>query len=175
MGQATDLGGKGQRIGIGARDTARQRALVRQQMNGGWSTAAGSSTKPSVLLAHLAPLRRGMSLALRDAVYVCGEAATTDEAVAIAQEKQPDICIVARNLAGGGRKAIRGIVSAAPNATVIVLADSLEVEDLLACIDAGAHGYLPVGIGRMGLRRVVLAAAAGEAAVPRKMVNIVVG
>jgi DNA-binding NarL/FixJ family response regulator len=169
MGQAADL--SGQRIGVKDRDSVRQRAATRQRMRPGRLTADTSSAKPRVLLAHLAALRRGMSLALRDAVHVCGEAATADEAIALAQERQPDICIVGRNLAGGGRNAIRGIVSAAPNATVIVLADSPDVEDLLTCIDAGAHGYLPVGIGRMGLRRAVVATAAGEAAVPRNMIS----
>jgi DNA-binding NarL/FixJ family response regulator len=109
-------------------------------------------------------------MALGNDVVVCAEAGTAEEAIAAAQRTQPDVCLVGLEIPGGGIDAVRGICLAAPDAAVIVLAGTSDLDDLLASIRAGAVGYVPGGVDEGRLRRVVRAAAAREAAVPRSMV-----
>ena len=71
---------------------------------------------------------------------------------------------------GGGVNAVRGICRAAPQAGVVVLASEPNVDDMLACVRAGAVGYVLASIDREPLRRVISAVLAGEAALPRGMV-----
>jgi DNA-binding NarL/FixJ family response regulator len=74
-------------------------------------------------------------------------------------------------LHGGGVAAIHGILSVAPDASIVVLSEHRDVEDLLAAVRAGAVGYLPGSLDKDQLRRVVRGVAAQEAAVPRAMVR----
>lgn len=131
----------------------------------------GASAKPRLLLVHVNAMRHGIRLALKGVAGVCGEAATADEAIGIALSQQPDVCIVGREISGGGIIAVRDIAKVAPSAAVVVLADSPAADDLLACIQAGAIGYLPDSIGLAPLRLAVSAVAAGEAAIPRAMMS----
>jgi DNA-binding NarL/FixJ family response regulator len=66
---------------------------------------------------------------------------------------------------------VRGISRAAPDATIVVLAQVEDVDDLLDCIRAGAIGYVPAPIDAAHLRRIISAVHANEAVVPRSMVR----
>jgi DNA-binding NarL/FixJ family response regulator len=128
------------------------------------------TSKPELLIADHAPTRLGVRIALGAMVHVCAEADDAEHAISAAQREQPDVCLVGLEIPGGGIAATRGICGVAPDSAVIVLATSREADDLLACVQAGAVGYLPSDIGAPALRRAIAAARGGEAAVPRSMV-----
>ncbi len=131
---------------------------------------SAGSNKPSLLVADHAPTRMGIRMALGDDVDICAEAGDARQAVREAERRQPDVCIVGIDIPGGGLSAVRGICRAAPHAGVVVLASTADVEDMLACVRAGAVGYVLGSIDHEPLRRVVHAVLEGEAAVPRSMV-----
>jgi DNA-binding NarL/FixJ family response regulator len=124
------------------------------------------------LIADLPAIRLGVQIALDGAVNVCAEAGDAEAAISAAERQQPEICLIGLDLPGDGIVAIRGICAVAPGTAVIALASSPDADDLLACVHAGAVGYLPGSIGAESLRRAVAAVGAGEAAVPRAMVLV---
>lgn len=124
-----------------------------------------------VLIAHHGLMRASVRMALGEGTEVCGEAGDSGQAIFEAQRLQPDVCIVGWDVPGGGIAAIHGILSVAPDTSVVVLSDHRDVEDLLAAVRAGAVGYLPGSLDEEQLRRVVRGVAAQEAAVPRAMVR----
>jgi DNA-binding NarL/FixJ family response regulator len=92
----------------------------------------------------------------------------------LAQREQPDISLIGLDLPGDGIVAIRGIYAVAPSGAAIALAPSPDADGLLACVDAGAVGYLPGSTPADSLRRAVAAVNEGEAVVPRAMVLVLV-
>jgi DNA-binding NarL/FixJ family response regulator len=126
------------------------------------------------LVADLAAIRLGVRIALEGAVQVCAEAGDVEEAIRLAQREQPDIALIGLELPGDGIVAIRGIRAVAPRAAVIALAPSPDADGLLACVNAGAVGYLPGSTSAASLRRAIAAVNEGEAAVPRAMVLVLV-
>lgn len=123
-----------------------------------------------VLIADRVPTRVGIRLALDGDVDICAEADNTEQAIRAAKREQPDLCLVGDDFAGDSIAAIRGICRAAPDTAVVVLAQTHDVDYLLDSVRAGAVGYVPGGIDAERLRRIVRAAAANEAVVPRSMV-----
>lgn len=115
-------------------------------------------------------MRRGVRLVLDGVVDICAEAQNAEQAIRAAMREQPDLCLVAESLQGGGPNAVRGICRSAPNTAVVVLAENGDVESLLESVRAGAVGYVPGPLDAARLRRVVYAVAANEAIVPRSMV-----
>jgi len=130
--------------------------------------------QPSVLIADLPAIRLGVRIALEGAVRVCAEAGDAEEAISAAQREQPDICLIGLDLPGDGIGAIRGICEVAPGTAAIALAASRDANDLLACVHAGAVGYVTGTIRPAPLRRVVAGVRAGEAVIPRVMVRVLV-
>lgn len=126
--------------------------------------------KPRVLIADVPAIRIGVRIALEGAVEVCAEAGDAQSAAVAARLEQPAISLVGLDLPGDGIVAIRGICAAAPGTAAIALAHTQDTDDLLACVRAGAVGYLPQSIAAASLRRVVAAVSQGEAAVSRPMV-----
>jgi DNA-binding NarL/FixJ family response regulator len=110
-------------------------------------------------------------MALNGEVEVCAEAETAEEAIRAAKHHQPDLCLIGDEICGERMAAVRGICRAAPNAAVVVLAEITDEDDLLDAIRAGAIGYIPRALDAAQLRRVVRAALANEAIVPRAMVR----
>jgi DNA-binding NarL/FixJ family response regulator len=123
-----------------------------------------------LLIADFAPTRLGIRMALEQDVEICAEAGDAKSAIVTAKSEQPDICLVGLELPGGGMAAVVGICSVAPSAAVIVMATTSDVDELLTAVRAGAVGYVPGGIEPAKLRRVVRAALAHEAVIPRAMV-----
>lgn len=130
---------------------------------------SADASKPVLLIADHPPTCRGLRIALDDVVSICAEAEDAEQAVEAAQREQPDVCLVGLEMPGGGLAATSGICGVAPEAGVIVLATSLDFDDLLSCVRAGAVGYVSSDIGPDSLRRTVFAVHSGEAAVPRSM------
>jgi DNA-binding NarL/FixJ family response regulator len=123
-----------------------------------------------LLIADHAPTRRGIKIALGDLVEVCAEAGSAEEALELARRTQPDVCIVGLEISGGGIDTVQAICTVAPEAKVIVMAAAADPRDLIGVIRGGAIGYVPGSIDATALGRVVLAAAEGEAAIPRSLV-----
>jgi DNA-binding NarL/FixJ family response regulator len=109
-------------------------------------------------------------MALDGAVDVCAEASDAEQAIRAAKREQPNVCLVGRDIPGGAIAAVRGVSRAAPDSAVVLLTGGYDVDDLLECIRAGAVGYVPGALDARRLRRVLNAAAAHEAVVPRSMV-----
>ncbi len=123
-----------------------------------------------LLIADHGPTRLGIRMALDGEVDVCAEAEDAEQAIRTAKRERPDVCLVGRDIPGDGLVAVRGICRAAPAAAVVVLAEARDVDDLLDAVRAGAIGYVPGGLDRACLRRIVGAVAANEAVVPRALV-----
>lgn len=102
---------------------------------------------------------------------VCGEAATSDEAVAVAVEQRPDVVLLDVELPGNGITAARELARRLPTTAVVMFAATADDDDLLDSLRAGAAGYLlkDTDPGRLGfaLRGVLN----GEAAIPRQLVR----
>lgn len=128
--------------------------------------------QPRILIADLPAIRLGVRIALEGAVEVCAEAGDAAEAMRAAQREQPDISLIGLDLPGDGIVAIRGIHEVAPGGAVIALASSTDADDLLTCVHAGAVGYLPGSIAAASLRQAVGAVSAGEAAIPRALILV---
>lgn len=126
------------------------------------------------MIADLPAIRLGVRIALAGVAEVCAEAGDADEAIEAARREQPDISLIGLDLPGDGIAAIRGIHWVAPGGAAIALAPSPDADALLACVDAGAVGYLPGSTSAGSLRRAVAAANEGEAVVPRAMVLVLV-
>ncbi len=79
---------------------------------------------------------------------VVAEAATGEEAVAKAQEFQPDVAVLDVRMPGvSGIEACRQIIKSVENCKVIMLTSYAEDELLFAAIQAGASGYVLKRIG----------------------------
>ena len=110
-------------------------------------------------------MREGLRafLDLQDGIEVAGEAADGEEAVASAQELQPDVVLmdlVMPRLDGVG--AMRVLRDRLPGARVIVLTSFLDEAKLMPALRAGAAGYLLKNAPPKEIARAVRAAHAGE-------------
>ncbi|HTX30267.1 MAG TPA: response regulator transcription factor [Solirubrobacteraceae bacterium] len=123
-----------------------------------------------LLVAEDAPTRFGIRIALNGEAEICAEVEDPTQAIRAAKREQPEICLIGRRLCGDGMATIRAICRAAPNAAVVVLAETTDDEDLIDAVRAGAIGYAPGGIDAGRLRRIIRAVACNEAVVPRSMV-----
>ncbi|MGQ9887306.1 MAG: response regulator transcription factor [Aggregatilineales bacterium] len=94
---------------------------------------------------------------------IVAEAATGEEAIAKAQEFQPDVAVLDIRMPGlSGIEACRQIVQTVPNCRVIMLTSYAEDELLFAAIQAGASGYVLKRIGDNELVHAVERVSRGE-------------
>jgi DNA-binding NarL/FixJ family response regulator len=76
-------------------------------------------------------------------IEVVGRALDGIEAVALAQELEPDVVLIDLSMPGAdGFKAIKAIVAEDPERRVVVLTGSADPDDIEQARAAGAHGYL---------------------------------
>jgi DNA-binding NarL/FixJ family response regulator len=102
-------------------------------------------------------------LELQDNFRVVGEAATGEEALKIAADSLPDVVIMDIRMPGvNGIEACRGILSALPQAKVIMLTSYAEDEAIYASILAGASGYILKQIDNAKLIEAIERVARGE-------------
>jgi DNA-binding NarL/FixJ family response regulator len=127
------------------------------------------TARRKLLIVDREATRVGIRMTLGGEVEICAEAADAEQAIRAAKREQPDLCLVGAEVADLFG-AVRGVCRAAPGAAVVVLANDHSVEDLLDAVRAGAVGYVPGPLDAERLRRIVRAAAANEAVVPRSMV-----
>lgn len=94
---------------------------------------------------------------------VVAEASTGEEAIAKAQEHQPDVAVLDIRMPGlSGIEACRRIVKSVPGCRVIMLTSYAEDELLMAAIQAGASGYVLKRIGDNELVQAVERVSRGE-------------
>lgn len=122
---------------------------------------------PTVLIADdHEVVRRGLSSLFADsAIEVCGEAASSDEAVRQARKLKPDVVLLDVRFGDeDGLDAVKKIRSAAPATRVVVLSAFDNPTYVARAVAAGVHDYLLKTISRADLIAAVRAAATGEAA-----------
>jgi DNA-binding NarL/FixJ family response regulator len=116
--------------------------------------------------------RAGVGITLaKHGFDTCAEAASAQEAVALAHSVRPDICLVDADLPGGGLAAVEQILAAAPETAVVMLSGTVDHERLLDAIRAGARGYLLKDMDPERLPRTLRGVLDGEAALPRALVG----
>jgi DNA-binding NarL/FixJ family response regulator len=129
--------------------------------------------RPLVLVADdHAPLRAGVRLVLEAGGYDVLEAVDGASAVAVAKQEKPDVCLVDIDMPGNGIQAAKAIVAQVPASRVVMLTVSISESDVLAALRAGAWGYLVKGKDDGPLAHVLDRILAGEPAVPRRFVSL---
>jgi DNA-binding NarL/FixJ family response regulator len=120
-----------------------------------------------------APTRADM----RDAVerngrfVVCAEAADGSSAVEAALRERPDLCLLDIRMPGtSGIAATREITTRLPGTKVVMITVSLDDDDLLNALRAGAVGYLLKDIDPDRLPYALSDALDGGAPIPRRLV-----
>jgi DNA-binding NarL/FixJ family response regulator len=110
--------------------------------------------------------RDGMR-ALLDSIHgleVVGEATTGEEAVARAEELDPDIVLMDIQMPGlNGIEATRRIGQSRPNVSIVVLTMFEDDDSVFAAMQAGARGYVLKGADQGEMVRAIRAVANGEA------------
>ncbi len=124
------------------------------------------NTHPTVLLVDDHPMfREGLRFTLaRAGVAVVGEAADGQQALALAEELDPDVVLMDLAMPGlDGLAATAELVARGSRARILVLTMSGEDAAVLAAVRAGARGYLVKGVGPEEVVAAVRAVAAGHA------------
>jgi DNA-binding NarL/FixJ family response regulator len=105
---------------------------------------------------------------------VVAEASTGEEAVARAQEFQPDVAVLDIRMPGlSGIEACRRIVQSVENCRVVMLTSYAEDELLFAAIQAGASGYVLKRIGDNELVQAIERVSRGEGMLDPSMTSTV--
>ena len=93
-----------------------------------------------------------------------GEAATGDEAIALASSPQPDVVLMDLQMPDlNGIEATRHIVRDTPHIRVLVLTMFEDDDSVLAAMRAGARGYVLKGATHADMARAIRAVGEGEA------------
>lgn len=94
---------------------------------------------------------------------VVAEAATAEDAIAVARDARPDVFVMDLGLPGtSGIEATRRIAELSPQTAVLVLTVHDDVAYLRKAFDAGAHGYLVKDAADVELVLAIRKLAAGE-------------
>jgi DNA-binding NarL/FixJ family response regulator len=123
--------------------------------------------KLRILIADDHPLfrkgMRGLLESLPD-MEVIGEAATGEEAIAMAADLAPDVIVMDLQMPGGsGISATRAILNASPHIRVLMVTLYEDSESVFTAIRAGARGYLLKDAGADEMTRAIQAVGRGEA------------
>lgn len=128
------------------------------------------------------PQRRGVLVAVGDdqlltevrsllhnsGFVVVAEARDAPRAIESARRTQPHMCLLATDLAGGGATAAaRQIASEVPSARIALLAPSVDLEQALESVQAGADAYLEHSTVNDWLVPALRAISRGETALPQ--------
>ena len=108
--------------------------------------------------------RTGLKNLLQEqGVNVVGEAENGENAIRLTSDVAPDVVIMDLNMPGlGGVETTRRLSSLAPLTRVVVLTISVDDEDVMSAVMAGACGYLLKDSSIQDLVAGIRAAAAGE-------------
>jgi DNA-binding NarL/FixJ family response regulator len=137
---------------------------------------SGTSERRHVLIADdHAPTRAGVRTALeRSGWEVVAEAVDAREAIELAKETKPDVCLLDITMPGHGIRAAGEISKELPEAAIVMLTASRDDRDLFDALRAGAVGYLLKDMDPDRLGAALDGVIAGEAALPRQLMSRVV-
>jgi DNA-binding NarL/FixJ family response regulator len=97
-------------------------------------------------------------------VELVGEAATGEDAVALATSLQPDLIIKDLQMPGmNGIEATRRIINTSPHIGILVVTMFDDDHSVFASMQAGARGYVLKGANHAEMLRAIRAVASGEA------------
>ena len=120
-----------------------------------------------VLIADDHPLfRKGMRGLVESlpGMEVAGEAATGEEAIALAASLAPDVIVMDLQMPGGsGLAATRAILNASPHIRILMVTFSEDNESVFTALRAGARGYVLKDAGEGAMGRALQAVGRGEA------------
>jgi len=103
-------------------------------------------------------------------IEVVAEAATAEDALAVALEHRPDVLLLDLDLPGvNGLQLVRELAPRLPETKIIILTVSTARRDLLEAVRAGAAGYLTKDLSPDALVRSIRGAQDGDLAMPRRM------
>jgi DNA-binding NarL/FixJ family response regulator len=128
----------------------------------------------TVLVAHRdesqrTTIRDGLEQA---GLHVVAEASTGEEALELALETRPDVCLLGVQLLGQSGLAVAAVVARVLDETsVILMAPEPTVGDVLDAVKVGAAGCLSSNLEPARLAAAVSAVAAGEASFPRRQLR----
>jgi DNA-binding NarL/FixJ family response regulator len=137
------------------------------------STRLERRHQPAVVLVALtAPLMQtaAQEHLLEHGFAVRGTSADAAGVINQVLRDRPDAVLIDADLPGGGLVAAGGVLAAAPNAAVVMMAEGPTEADVVAAVRAGAVGCLSKSISLQGLARAVSGVLSGEAALPRALV-----
>jgi len=136
-------------------------------------SAAASSRTLCVLVADdHAPTRDHVRQSLRKrGIRVCAEASNAVQAVQLALETKPDICLLEVRLPGGGIAAAWEIAARVPTTKIVMLTVSDADADFFSALHAGAVGYLVKDIDLRRLPRALRDAAEGTPAISAALIG----
>jgi DNA-binding NarL/FixJ family response regulator len=98
-----------------------------------------------------------------DNITLVGAAASGEEAVRLAAEREPDVVLMDLEMPDmDGIQATRELLARRPATAVVVLTSFSDRERILAALDAGAAGYLLKDVEPDELARAIHAAARGQ-------------
>jgi DNA-binding NarL/FixJ family response regulator len=119
-----------------------------------------------------APTRDAVRQTLRKrGIRVCAEASTAVQAVQLAIETKPDICLLEVRMPGGGIAAAWEIAARVPTTKIVMLTVSDTDVDFFSALRAGAVGYLIKDIDLRRLPRALRDAAEGTPAISPPLIG----
>jgi DNA-binding NarL/FixJ family response regulator len=124
-----------------------------------------------------AVVRAGLEQVLGSAedIEVVGAASNGDEAIVIANEREPDVVLMDLSMPDlDGIAATRALADAAPSAQIVVLACFSDRQPILAALDAGAIGYLLKDAEPADLMAGIRTAARGESPLAPKAASALI-
>jgi DNA-binding NarL/FixJ family response regulator len=132
------------------------------------------TSEPAELTVLLADDQAAARVGIRRAIEphglrVVAQASTAAEALRMAFQERPDVCLVAVGLPGNGIEAARMIKRAVPTTKIVMMTAARRDEDMFGALRAGADGYLLMTTSAQRLPHAILGVARGEAALPREM------
>jgi DNA-binding NarL/FixJ family response regulator len=135
----------------------------------------GAKAPNVVIGANDAATLAGMRIALEaDGLTVSGEVHSLQELVEAVERLKPEVCLVDVDLSGGGIRAAAEVGARAPGVAVVLLADDAGDDRFLEAIRVGVAGYVPKRIAADRLPSVIRAVIAGEPAIPRALVTLLI-
>jgi two-component system nitrate/nitrite response regulator NarL len=136
--------------------------------------AAAAAPVRIVVIDDHTLFRRGVRALLEHepGFEIAGDAADPGEGAKQAANAQPDVILLDLHMPGvSGVEAIPMLKEAAPAARIVMLTVSEDAEDLMACLRAGASGYLLKNIDGEFLVDAIRRAARGESAMSAQMTS----
>ncbi|SDZ98365.1 two-component system response regulator NarL [Microbulbifer marinus] len=134
------------------------------------------SSPARVMMVDDHPLfRKGLMqlFSLEPGLELVAEASSGEEAVQLAEECDPDIILLDLNMRGmDGLDTLRAMRAAGVTARIVMLTVSDNNADVVACIRAGADGYLLKDMDPEDILEQVLAATHGKMAISQRLTEI---